>query len=310
MCLLSGAIGPRPVQLADLKVGDYRTERQEGALKHILAVPRAKLRGQPTRTEFTDRELVDDVARIVEAQIAAVRVLAEAEGRDVKDAPLFSSGHRTADGDLLHMTSHEAANRIAATMEGLGVRSERTGAVINVTAMRARRSVGTRAAQEGHSLAVIVILLDHFQTRTARVYIETRMEMLERLDEKLAVYLAPMAQRFRGTLVQPGQPGGDGRHVLGVVQEGDRPQDLGECGKHSFCALSKPLACYTCTLFQAWVDGPHEAVLDGLLAKRERQAQCGSLRVAEALDDTIMAVAEVVRLCREAVQSSGRLAHG
>ncbi len=52
------------------------------------------------------------------------------------------------------------------------------------------------------------------------------------------------------------------------------------------------------------------AILEGLLSKRERQANIGSLRVAEALDDTILAVAYVVQQCRQTKAALTDASHG
>ena len=46
-------------------------------------------------------------------------------------------------------------------------------------------------------------------------------------------------------------------------------------------------------------DGPHEEILDRLLADRQRIMEQGSARIASVNDRTILAVAEVVRLCAE-----------
>lgn len=73
---------------------------------------------------------------------------------------------------------------------------------------------------------------------------------------------------------------------------------MGSCGKHGFCGLLAPVACYTCVSFQPWLDGPHEAVLDYLLGERERLTSTADLRIAAINDRTILAVAEVVRLCQ------------
>ena len=72
---------------------------------------------------------------------------------------------------------------------------------------------------------------------------------------------------------------------------------MGNCGKHGFCGFLAPIACYTCVNFQPWLDGPHEAVLDYLIGERDRLAAQTDLRIASVNDRTILAVAEVVRLC-------------
>lgn len=305
LCLLSGAISPRPVQIASLMVEDLKiTSGPEGKI-YILCVPRAKQRGGGYRTQFTDRPLVEEIGMVLEAQ---ARIVCEQVMRcgvdDLKQIPMFPAVHVSGtffDNGMKfgRPTSASIAMRIINVMEGLGVRSERTGGAINVNATRARRTAGTRAAQEGKSLEEIAAVLDHTSLTAAQSYVEIRSELLQRLDKKVAMLLAPMAQRFAGTLAERGDGLEQGiqRHVFGAVDDGEGPTDVGGCGKHGFCGLGKPIACYTCRLFHPWLDGPHEAILDGLLARRRRMAADGSLTVAITLDDTIVACAEVVRQC-------------
>ena len=68
---------------------------------------------------------------------------------------------------------------------------------------------------------------------------------------------------------------------------------------NGFCGLAAPIACYTCKNFQPWLDGPHEAVLAHLLAKREQLLSTTDARIASVNDRTILAVAEVIRRCDE-----------
>lgn len=306
LCLLSGAIGPRPVQIASLMVGDLKVAVGPAGKTYVLSIPRAKQRGGGYRTQFTDRPLVEEIGMVIEAQARLVREQARRCGMDdPEQAPLFPAVHVSGtffDGGMTpaRPTSSSIAMRIVNVMEGLGVRSERTGKAINVNATRARRTAGTRAAQEGKSLEEIAAVLDHTSLTAAQSYVEIRSELLQRLDKKVAMLLAPMAQRFAGALAARGDDLEHGiqRHVFGAVDEGEGPADVGGCGKHGFCGLGKPIACYTCRLFHPWLGGPHEAILDGLLARRRRMAADGSPIVATTLDDTIVACAEVVRQCQ------------
>lgn len=306
LCLLSGAIGPRPVQIASLLVGDLKVAVGPAGKTYVLSIPRAKQRGGGYRTQFTERPLVEEIGMVIEAQTRLVREQARRCGMvDPEQAPLFPAVHVSGtffDGGTMpaRPTTASITMRIINVMEGLGVKSERTGKTINVNATRARRTAGTRAAQEGKSLEEIAAVLDHTSLTAARSYVEIRSELLQRLDKKVAMLLAPMAQRFAGALTARGDDSGHGiqRHVFGTVDEGAGPADVGGCGKQGFCGLGKPIACYTCRLFHPWLDGPHEAILDSLLARRRRMAADGSLIVATTLDDTIVACAEVVRQCQ------------
>ncbi len=313
LCLLSSALSPRPVQLASIWVGDLKVSRSASGKQYVLAVPRAKQHGGGYRTEFTDRPLVEEIGMVIEAQALLVRERARASGmHDPDKAPLFPGQRSCAlhyEGDLIPARSSAASIsvRIKAVMQALGVKSERTGQPININATRARRTAGTRAAQEGRSLAEIAAVLDHSSLTAAKFYIEMRSDLLKQLDRKIAMFLAPLAQRFAGMLAPRGDDVGHGieRHVLGSYEGGGSAPDIGGCGKQSFCGLAKPTACYTCRVFHPWLDGPHEAMLDYLLSRRRRMAAEGSLTVAATLDETILACAEVVLLCATAASTLG-----
>jgi hypothetical protein len=56
-----------------------------------------------------------------------------------------------------------------------------------------------------------------------------------------------------------------------------------------------PVACYTCGSFQPWKDGPHQILLERLLADRDRRiAAGGDGRFVSIHDATILAVADVI----------------
>lgn len=283
LCLLVQSIALRDAQIALMKTRDLIVEeRPDGSFLHVLRVPRVKQRSQNARDEFTDRPLVDGIGAVLQVQASRMRAEARAAGSDPEDAPLF--GHygpratfKTDEPGPVQLTSDAIGKRILSTFRGLGVRSERTGAVINAGVARSRRTLGTRAAAEGHGALVIAHMLDHSDDRCARLYVEARPEMLGRIDRALAATLAPMAQRFAGLIAsrEENDPDGVARHVFGAVSEGGGPEDIGGCGKHSACGLVKPLACYTCKLFRPWLDGPHELVLEQQLTRRQRLIEAG-----------------------------------
>lgn len=77
------------------------------------------------------------------------------------------------------------------------------------------------------------------------------------------------------------------------------------CAIKRGCSMgSIPRACYNgCPHFQPWVDGPHEAFLEELLAERnEFLAHLDPIKeraTIEAADDLILAVAATIQLCEE-----------
>jgi len=141
--------------------------------------------------------------------------------------------------------------------------------------------------------------LDHTDTQQVWVYTQTTPEIIERLDKALAMQLSPLAQAFAGIIVTDETAAERGDDPSSRVSDSRYGSSPGTCGKHGSCSAPGPIACYTCQNFQAWLDGPHEQILDHLIAEQERQlALTGDERIAHVHDRTILAVAEVVRQCR------------
>lgn len=296
------ALGSRAVQFAALKIQDFRkVEVPGGACTYLLQIPRAKQRGRSPRSEFKVRKLVPDIGILLENFAQSLR---EKWGHVVADAgelPLFfnpSSGIRIH-GFEHHCTSVDLSRRLDAIFDMLAVRSERTNEPLKITTRRFRYTRGTRAAAEGASELVIAELLDHSDTQNVGVYVETVPEILERIDKAMAIYLAPMAQAFAGQLIDgesEAKRGGDPRSRIVGPEAPDRP--VGSCGSLGFCAAAAPIACYTCRSFQPWRDGPHLDILKFLIADRDRVlAETGDVTIASVNDRTILACAEVVRMC-------------
>ena len=133
------------------------------------------------------------------------------------------------------------------------------------------------------------------------MYVQATPEIIKRIDRAVAMALAPMAQAFAGVIIpdeskalRNGDP--SSRVFDPRIESTCKP--MGSCGSHGYCGFSAPIACYTCQSFQAWADGPHEAVLGYLLAERERKMVVADERIASINDRTILAVAEVVRQCQ------------
>lgn len=178
---------------------------------------------------------------------------------------------------------------------------------MNMPAVRFRRTIGTQAAAEGHGELIIAELLDHSDTQNVGVYVEASPEFMERrIDRKLAMRLAPLAQAFAGVLVDgETDAASDPSKRIVAPQYNQNFEPVGECGQHGFCGFAAPVACYTCANFEAWLDGPHEDILNSLLAERERLMQTTDSRIASVNDRTILAVAHVVKMCQEAQAAEG-----
>lgn len=297
-------LGQRPVQYVALKVRDVGVAcAKDGTTLYTLRVPRAKQRHQLSRTEFKDRVLIPQIGELLVQHASAVRTAFEGRLTDASDAPLFPASQKLSnapEGFEYHRTAKNLADMLERTLGRLTAMSERTGLPLNITATRFRRTVATRAAMEGHGELIIAELLDHTDTQNVGVYVEARPEIVERIDRSLAMYLAPMAQAFAGLIIKDesqARRAGDLSSRVCDPRFDASMKPMGSCGKHGFCGFLAPIACYTCVSFQPWLDGPHEAVLEFLIGERDRLAAKTDLRIASVNDRTILAVAEVVRLC-------------
>jgi len=302
LCWLVMMLGQRPTQYAALKVRDVVVLHTLGdSSTYSVRMPRAKRRDSDTRGAFKDRVLTTEIGALVARYAAEVQVRFTGTLVDPLDAPLFPGGPVDAaiTGFAFHQTSAQIGNKINAAMARLQVRSERTGEPIHIGPKRFRSTVGTRAAEEGHGELVIAELLDHSDTQNVGVYVSSTPAIVERIDRAVAMQLAPLAQAFAGKLI--GGPLDSSRsddpasqlRAPGITGTFDA---ISSCGKHGFCGFLKPIACYTCTSFEPWLDGPHEQILKHLIVERERLMTVDT-RIAAINDRAILAVAEVIQLC-------------
>lgn len=309
-------LGQRSVQYTGLKVCDVGVSRsKDGVPVYTLRIPRAKQRAQLSRTEFKNRVLIPQIGQLLVEYANQVRSEYSDRLPDPSEAPLFPAKRSRANepaGFRFHQTSGSLANVLEITLKKLNIFSERTGKSIHVTATRFRRTVGTRAATEGHGELIIAELLDHTDTQNVGVYVEATPGIVERIDRAVAMQLAPLAQAFAGVLIMDESQAaraGDPTSRICDPHFDTSMKPMGNCGKHGFCGSLAPIACYTCSNFQPWLDGPHEAVLSHLIAERERVLATSDIRIASINDRTILAVAEVVRRCEGIRMDASEVQH-
>jgi integrase len=308
------ALGQRPIQYAALKVRDVRASTKDGETHYSIQVPRAKQRNANPRLQMTDRPLIPQLGKPLYEYAQSIRSDFHDLLPNPDDAPLFPASARVLKaaknwpaGFKYHQTRAQLGDNLTKALARLHVRSERTGELLNITPIRFRRTFGTRAAEEGHGELVIAELLDHKDTQNVGVYVASVPEIAARIDRAIALQMAPLAQAFKGVLIKDESEatrGNDPASRIVDLRIDRSMKPMGSCGQHSFCGSNAPLACYTCNHFQPWLDGPHEAVLDHLIAKREQLLATTDQRMASINDATILAVAQVIELCRCAKEAS------
>lgn len=299
------ALGGRPLQFASLKVSDVLEETTpQGDRAYFLRLPRAKQRGQRSRSEFKSRALIPQLGRPLLEYSQRIRNKYRGLLADSSQAPLFPQRDpgELADGFEYHHTSGSIGLALKTALKKLEVNSERTGEELYLAPVRFRRTLGTRAAQEGHGELVIAELLDHSDTQNVGVYVASTPEIAQRIDRAVAMTMAPLAQAFKGVVIDEESQatrGADPASRIIDLRIDRAGSPMGSCGQHSFCGFMAPVACYTCSNFEPWLDGPHEAVLLHLLDKREQLLKTTDERMAAINDRSIYAVAEVIQICDE-----------
>lgn len=295
-------LGQRNLQYASLKVCDVKVELDaNGNRTYEVMMPSAKRRGVEARERLVSRPLVEQFGEVLVEYAEQVRRDYKGLIPDVEQAPLFPSatGRKGSEGYELHATAESMGMRLKVTLKRLSIHSERTGKPVKISARRFRSTLGSRAAEEGHGPLVIAALLDHTDTQNVGVYTASSPAIIERIDRAVAMEMAPLAQAFAGVIKDGQQSGGDPGQRIIDLRIDRSGQAMGECGKHGFCGFEAPIACYTCRSFEAWLDGPHEAVLSHLIEHRERLLKSSDKRIASINDRTILAVAAVVQRCSE-----------
>ena len=311
MAMLFISLGQRPIQYAALKVCDVsRDFAQDGSFVYSIKLPRAKQKNGFVREQFKNRLLHPSLGALVWQHAMDTKAAFEGILDNPAEAPLFRAKMRRYQepkGFEFHRTGTSISEALTKIVDSLGVISVRTGEPINITPFRFRRTTGTRAAVEGHGELIIAELLDHTDTQNVGVYVQAVPEIVERIDRAMAFHLAPLAHAFAGTIVSSEVDairGGDPSSRVCDPRFDPSMKPMGSCGSHGFCGAMAPVACYTCRNFQPWLDGPHEAVLDYLIAERSRLLADADIRIASINDRTILAVAEVVDRCKQIKSSS------
>jgi integrase len=300
--------GRRPIQITALKIGDlhYHTE------KYILNVPRAKQRNEGGwRRTFKQVPIVEDLLILLQQQAELVYQEFELLGpinSELRDKlPLFpnysaynSSEELTAqlNTDRLHIRVDMLQSTMLNVATKISVNSERTGEPILINAYRFRYTLGTNLGREGKGEYVIAEALDHSDTQHTGVYVKNLPEIVERIDKAVAYQLAPIAQAFQGVVIKTEYEARRGNDPSSRISNGT--DNLGSCGSYGFCGALAPVACYTCSHFQPWLDGPHEDVLDHLLQERDRILDhTDDRKIVSVNDRLILAVSDVIVRCKK-----------
>lgn len=312
---LIAVTGQRVSQYCSLKVKDVQRIETEFRTEYIIYIPRAKQRDALLRDDFLKRPLPEQIGKALWEYAQKVARAYPAMGQE---APLFPTNSannkqmRIDEGFHLHPDTNEMTQYVRLGLSPIAPISPRTGEPVHIAIGRFRKTIGTRAAQEGYGELVIAEMLGHVDTQNVKCYVAVIPEIAQRLDKQLAKELAPIANAFKGRILldknaasRAGDPTSD------IVDYANAGRTVGSCGTKFDCQFNAPIACYTCHNFEAWIDAPHEALLEHLLTTRERLFASSGPRVASINDRTIMAIQSVVDACQrirqEQTQETGAL---
>ncbi|WP_374592625.1 site-specific integrase [Aquabacterium sp.] len=301
------ACGGRISQYASLKLCDFNPQTS------VLKLPQVKTGLDHARSSFLEFDISAQTSQL----IVAFRDELLASGA-ADDSAFFSTdlvmprGPRKSirsEGDLFlgHCTPGMLSLWFVQLMRDIAPPTARLDyAPMPVAPKRFRYTFGTRMAEEGASKLVIAERLGHADLQNVDCYVSASPKIVESYDKALSKFLAPLAQAFKGQVVEDedhsthqGAPGSR-IHDFRVTTEG-----LGSCaGKASGCGFNKPVACYSCFRFEPWLDAPHEKVLHRLEA--DRQKWSSDDRMAAINEEPIRAVKEVISLCAQIWSQRGR----
>lgn len=296
------ACGGRISQYASLKIRDFIIDSSSSEFS--IQLPQAKTRGAHARAFLQKHDLSPQTGRLIQQYIEELAV----EGFN-EESPLFPDTVVMVRGPLRalrpkdnmffrHCTSATLSNIFKELVGNIAPLGERVGFLpINVSPRRFRYTFGTRLAEEGASKVLIADRLGHTDLQNVDVYFEASPKIVENIDKALDVQLAPLAEAFRGRLIEnedhSTHKGASGSRIIDFRAS---PQPVGSCGSKAHgCSFNKPVACYICFKFEPWLDAPHQKVLDRLVNERSRFA--GDERMAAINDEAIRAAKQIIAEC-------------
>jgi hypothetical protein len=321
--LITTHIGCRAVQTSDLRIQDLRQSQSLNEFNipmYFLNVPRAKQRDIGFREEFKLKAITKELWDVLNLQ--ANDVVDQVKGlfptfpeEKRSDLPLFpnfdyienieklSDLIDATQVDVLHKNSSELSSLVVDGISKLKVMSDRVEGKIHYNMRRSRYTKGTNLAREGYGKAIIAEDLDHSDDQNADVYTANCPEFIIKLDEAIGSSMIPIAQAFMGEIVDSEEDAVNGDKKSKRVRINVDPSvrdNAGTCGECTLCTENAPIACYTCALFQPWLNAPHQVVLEYLFAERIRIFELtGDERVASAQDRAIHAVLNVIDQCEK-----------
>lgn len=323
--MLNIYLGARPTQFCQFKACDLVSKSTNDSVEYKLNVPQAKKRGSTNfREVMKESDIDEDMALLISNQARLTLELIEQQVGELPEdlkaqMPVFGFPKAIKSlssiselkhlmnktPDVIHLPRVYATKILLEISKKSDARSERLmGEYIHLTARRFRYTMGTNAARRGLSAFAIAKILGHSDIQNVKVYTENTKDLTDEINEALAPVLAPLAQAFSGTLIASEADALRTNDPRARIKN-NKGEGVGSCGTYGFCSTGGR-ACYTCAKFQPWIHGRHQAILDDLLAERDRLRKKGASKfVVQSTDRLVLAITEVIQLCEEAKKNEG-----
>jgi integrase len=311
---LALAFGANSSQYAMMREEDIVPEYIDGHLATTLvSVPRHKKGHIHHRSEFKVRKANRFVGRVLR-DLVEENEKSYSKGRSNEPRPLFRRKRvRGYEAGLEEWAWHLRAPEFTKLLQNALSYLEaygRDGSLLKLNTRRLRYTFASRMVGSGASPYAVAAALDHSDLQNVGVYFDIKSDIVEHLDKAMAMVLAERAQRFAQIVESEadainGDKVGSRRYYSN--REKRQHYGIGTCGHTSFCNVVAPYACYLCPKFQAWMDGPHELVLDHLIESRNQREQMNlDPKIISIEDQLIVHVAEVISRIAEMKEKEGK----
>lgn len=316
---LSIAFGRNPANLTYLRESDLSklSPFDQDDPCYILKMPRIKKRQLNPRDDFIEEYIDPLFGKIIEDLILANKSIelfySSKHYEKPSERPIFIniSGNDAAKrsyamNEIFNMTSTNISELLKSFVLRHEIMSPLTGSLLKVSTRRFRYTLATGLASEGISMMELARILDHTDTQHVAVYYDTRSNIVAHLDKASLSQFSKYIALFKGQVISNDNEAINGdideKHLLFVDDQCPEKQtDIGVCGELGICHLDPPFSCYLCPKFQPYSSADHEYVLDSLLENREKRLEkYENARLGVQLDDVILAVSNVITLCKEA----------
>ena len=316
---LSIAFGRNPSNLTYLRESDLSKLNpfDQDDPCYVIKIPRVKKRQLNPRDDFIEEYLDPFFGKIIEELILANKSVKLVHNfrnyTKPNERPLLiklkkniAAEKSNSIDEIFNMTSGDISDLTRSFVLRHKIISPITGSPLKVSTRRFRYTLATGLASEGISMMELARILDHTDTQHVAVYYDTRSNIVAHLDKASASQFSEYVSLFKGKVIGSDSEAINGeldeKHLLFVDEEfPDKQTEIGVCGELGICHLDPPFSCYLCPKFQPYRSANHEHVLDSLLEGREqRLKKYENARLGIQLDDVILAVSNVITLCKEA----------